>query len=639
MAERIKGITVEIGGDTTGLNKALKGTNAEIKNTQNELKAVERALKLDPKNTDLLRQRQELLTRAIGQTSEKVDALKKAKERADKEMAEGTEVNQEEYRKLVREIATTQSSLNDLEKKARESNSVLVNVGEAAGKVAEGADKVAKATKGASAVAGGALAGIAGAAYKAVTASDDLNTLAKQSGFTTAEIQKMQYAADRIDVPMESITGAASKMRKQLSGSGESFAALGVEIRDSNGELRNSSDIFYDTIDALSKIENETERDVAAMAIFGKGADELAGIIDDGGAALRELGDEAERSGLIMSQETLDGLNVVNDEIDRLKAKSAATLATSGAKAMQALLPIFDKVVEKIDQLLNWIGSLDEGDMKLLTTILAIVAAISPVASIISKIAGTISTIMPIINTVITTVGALPLAIIALVTAIALFGDEIQRVLQQVDDFLQNVFAVDWSEQFGFFGDVLNGFLANFQNIWASIKMIFDGIIDFIRGVFTLDWERAWTGVQEIFGGIFGGLIELAKAPFNAIIGLMNGVVEGVNKMIRGLNRLHFDIPDWVPGIGGESFGLSLPEISKIPFLANGGILTSGSAIVGEAGPELVTVSGGRAVVEPLNRGVTVTMNNTFNGYDSAAGAAAARDLAAQINRALGRAY
>lgn len=651
-SDRIKGITVEIGGDTQGLNKAIKATNSEIKSTQNELKQVDRLLKLDPTNIDLLRQRQDLLKKSVGETQTKLDALKKAKEQADKDMAAGTQVNQEEYRRLEREIVATEQSLTDLKKQAAESNAVLSQIGAVADGVADKANKVADATKGISAAAAGALAGIGGMAYKAMTLSDDLNTLAKQSGFSTEELQKMQYAADRIDVSMETITGAAAKLKKNMvSDSADTVAAfdqLGVSVRDSNGELRDSTDVFFETVEALSHIENETERDTMAMQLFGKSADQLAGIIDDGGAALNELGQEAEDLGLIIDQQTLDSLNSMNDQVDKLKAQSLATLATSGAKAAEVLMPIFEQVVEKIGALLEWIGTLDEDTIKMILTVLAVVAAISPIAGIIGKVAGAISALMPILSTIfsalgtlISTIGIIPIAIAAVIAAIAIFGDDIQRILGNVDQFLQGVFAKDWSESFGLMGTVLNGFMDTVKSIWDAIKLIFDGIIDFVRGVFTGDWERAWKGVQEIFGGIFDGLIALAKAPLNAIISLLNGAISGLNDLIDGLNDMSFDVPDWVPKLGGKSFSLNIPNIPKIPMLASGGIVTNGnSAVVGEAGAELLTVQGGKAIVQPLGRQMpTITMNNVFNGYDSATGAAAARDLAAQINRALGGVY
>ena len=193
-------------------------------------------------------------------------------------------------------------------------------------------------------------------------------------------------------------------------------------------------------------------------------------------------------------------------------------------------------------------------------------------------------------------------AIVALVALIATKGDEIQALLQKLDDWLQGIFAKDWTEIFGpVLGDILNGFFANVKNIWDSIKQVFDGVIDFIRGVFTGDWQRAWEGVKEIFGGVFSGLATLAKAPINGIIALLNGAINGINMMIDALNGLHFTIPSWVPLLGGKSFGLSLGRVANIPYLAKGGILSQGSAVVGEAGPELLTLTGGKAMVQPLS--------------------------------------
>mgnify|MGYP000638764396 CR=1 FL=1 len=99
----IKGITIEIGSDTKKFKSGLKDLNQSAKDLQRELTAVNKALKHDPKNTDLLRQKQELLTKSVSETKSKLDALKAAKEKADKDMASGTEINQEQYRRLVRE--------------------------------------------------------------------------------------------------------------------------------------------------------------------------------------------------------------------------------------------------------------------------------------------------------------------------------------------------------------------------------------------------------------------------------------------------------------------------------------------------------------------------------------------------------
>lgn len=165
-------------------------------------------------------------------------------------------------------------------------------------------------------------------------------------------------------------------------------------------------------------------------------------------------------------------------------------------------------------------------------------------------------------------------------------------VQQQFSDFsqwLDGVFAIDWSTQFGAVGDIMNGVAAIVKDVWTGIKEIFQGIIDFVNGVFTGDWDTAWKGVSEIFQGVFDGLRGIAMAPLNAIIAMINGVISAINGMISGLNSLHIDMPDWLPEIGGKSFSMHIPSIPKVPYLATGGIIDSPTlAMVGEAGKEAV---------------------------------------------------
>ncbi len=141
MSSRIKGITVEIGGDTTKLEKALKGVNTEIKNTQSELKDVNKLLKIDPGNTELLSQKQKLLTQAVDETKKKLDTLKTAAEQANSALASG-DITQEQYDALQREIAETEQNLKALEKAAKNSDTALQKMAANGEKLKSLGDKV-----------------------------------------------------------------------------------------------------------------------------------------------------------------------------------------------------------------------------------------------------------------------------------------------------------------------------------------------------------------------------------------------------------------------------------------------------------------------------------------------------------------
>ena len=124
MADRIKGITVEIGGDTTGLSKALSGVNKEIRSTQSQLKDVNKLLKLDPTNSELIAQKQKLLSQAVAETKDKLTQLKSVQDQMDEGLKSGS-VTQEQYDAWQREIIATEQELKNLEKEAKDTDSSI----------------------------------------------------------------------------------------------------------------------------------------------------------------------------------------------------------------------------------------------------------------------------------------------------------------------------------------------------------------------------------------------------------------------------------------------------------------------------------------------------------------------------------
>ena len=146
MAGRIQGITVEIGGDTTKLQTALKGVNSEIRNTQSQLKDVDKLLKLDPGNTELLAQKHRLLGDAVKETKEKLETLKTAAEQANIALANG-EITQSQYDGLQREIAETEAKLKTLEEQANKSATALQKIAATGDKLKSVGNSMAEATE------------------------------------------------------------------------------------------------------------------------------------------------------------------------------------------------------------------------------------------------------------------------------------------------------------------------------------------------------------------------------------------------------------------------------------------------------------------------------------------------------------
>ena len=505
---KIRGITIELGADTSGLSKALKGVNTEIKSTQKQLKDVERLLKLDPTNTELLQQKQRLLANQVDQTKTKLDALKEAQKQVGEEL-EKTGKGQEQYDALEREIAQTERELKEAEAAARNFNATTEKVSAAAGKLSQKFGTVAQKTKRLSQLAGGLLASMGALAIKTAQEADELATLSKQTGISTDELQKMKYAADLIDVDTDTIVGGMKKLKKQLESTNSPLEELGVKTKDAKGEFRDITDIFYDTVKALSEIPNETERDVKSMEIFGKSADELAGVIDDGGEALRRLGEEAENLGVIIPEEDIAKANELNDAIDQLKAEATGVFAQLGTEIAEMLLPHLPEIKEGLEAILQGFRDLDPDTLGLAAKVAGIVAILAPLATALSGISTAISAIVSwggklagFLGTVQGAFAAVTAAVVAFVALIAgniaLFAVYLEQMREAwftvTDNMYQKIveFGESVGESIGFLKNTIVAWFNGIAEIARSFMYIIEGIFQTLGALVTGQWSKMW---------------------------------------------------------------------------------------------------------------------------------------------------
>lgn len=169
-------------------------------------------------------------------------------------------------------------------------------------------------------------------------------------------------------------------------------------------------------------------------------------------------------------------------------------------------------------------------------------------------------------------------------------------------DFVKGVFATDWSESFGTLGEILNNFLDRVEEIWSKIKDVFNGIIDFVQNVFAGNWESAWEGIKNVFGDIFESLISLAKTPLNTVIDIVNSLMSKLNSGLSAIeNAFSFNYDFTNPFTGTRHYGhygLSLPRVPEIPYLAEGGFVKRNS-------PQLAMIGDNRRygeIVAPENK-------------------------------------
>ena len=364
MANKIIGITVDIEGKSSGLTKSLQEANSAINKTTSALKDVDKALKLDPTNVELLAQKEILLNKQIEQTNEKLEIMQQVAEDANEALANG-DISQEQYAQLQAEIAKTSVSLGDLEDAANDSGEELEETGdeaeeagvdmEAFGEAAEKAGEIAvaafEAVVAAAAAVGAAVVGAMTAAGTALVnatvdtahLADEIMTLSSTTGLSTDTIQELNYAAELLDVDTQTVTGSMTKLLRTMSSAAdgsesamEKFTDLGISIYDAEGNIRSTEDVFWDAIDVLGRFESETERDMAAMDLFGKSARELNPLIEAGSDSFRQLADEAASVGYVLDGETLDAFGALDDNMVRMTNTAQAMEQSFG----QVLLPL-----------------------------------------------------------------------------------------------------------------------------------------------------------------------------------------------------------------------------------------------------------------------------------------------------------
>ncbi|HFD3568819.1 TPA: phage tail tape measure protein [Enterococcus faecium] len=363
-----------------------------------------------------------------------------------------------------------------------------------------------------------------------------------------------------------------------------------------------NEEIFDALAKKISQVGDDTEKATLVSTIFGSlGEDNATKVIE----AMAGLSKETESVKGSYDDVTGAGKNLSDQMQETVTYQSAMNeLMLAGADVGEVFAPYIQMAADTVKSFAQWFQSLDTNTKNWIVTIGLIAAAVGPALVVLGTLAGSVSNLVKGVQgfkkvwgglsdlfgltggwvaIAVIAIGALIAGLVWAYNNVQWFHDGVNAFFKGVSDVAVEIFNFVG----GFISNVFGGIVANFNNFFNAGKRIFNGFIDFVTGVFTGNWSKAWQGVVDIFGGIFDGIVAVGKAPINAMIGLINGFIGGLNNI---------KIPKWVPGIGGKSF-----SISKLPYLAQGGHLINGQAIVGEAGPELLTAKNGKTTVTPLS--------------------------------------
>ena len=406
MSGNIKGIVIEFAGDTTKLDKALRQIKNSTKDIDSELKQVNKALKFNPTSVELWRQKQDLLKQKIKETENNLKELKSIQAQMD---AKGVDKNSEAYRRVQREIISAESKLKTFNAELRKIGQVnLRAMSEQFKDMGNKLTAAGHAMQGLSTAAAAVTAAIGALTVKSGRWADDLNTMSKVYSIGTGELQKYSAAAELVDVDVETIAKSHVVLEKKMlsaakgtGASAEAFEKLGVEVTDSNGELRSGDAAWQDVIKALGSMQNETERDAVAMQLMGKSAANLNPLIEDGGKTYEEVAKTLEKYDLdFVDQETLDQANAFNDSIDMIKTVGLVAFQQLGTQLAAYLAPAMEKVVDLVGQIANWFSNLSPRTQAIIAAVAAFVAVLSPLLIGLGKVSFAISSILSLAATV-----------------------------------------------------------------------------------------------------------------------------------------------------------------------------------------------------------------------------------------------
>ncbi len=339
----IKGITIEIGGETTKLDKALKEATGKSQLLSGELREVNKLLKLDPKNTELLAQKQKILAESVSETKGKLDILKTAEQQVQAQFKKG-EASEEQYRAIQREIVSTEQQLKSLEKQAKESNSTLAAVGDVAGNIGEKSEAAGKSLMPVTAGIG-ALGAAAVASYN--TLDDGYDTIIKKTGATEQQLDSLKKTMKNVfsDLPTDAETAgiAVGEVNTRFQVADERLETLSkqfIEFAEINNTDVNTSIDGVDTI--MEKFNVDSSKAEGVLGLFTKAGqntgitmDSMQNIMSANGATLKEMNLDIVSSVNLLAQMEARG---VDNNAAMAGLKKAQQNATAEGKTLKDTL-------------------------------------------------------------------------------------------------------------------------------------------------------------------------------------------------------------------------------------------------------------------------------------------------------------
>lgn len=552
--------------------KSLSEINQSFKVLGSEMKLVESQFDKNDDSIEALSSRNAVLNKEIEAQKDKINTLKSALENAATSFGETDrrtqnwqiQLNNAEaaLNKMEKEVKSNNEKLDEADKEFENAERSADDFGdevEDSGKQSADAsnkfDKLGSVCKGAAAALTGAIVAVSAAAVECGKAlinmslsgaeyADNVLTESQVTGIATDKLQEYMYAAELVDVSTETLTKSMAKNIKSMntasSGTGaaaEAYKKLGVQVTNADGSLRDSDTVYWELIDSLGKVQNETERDALAMQLLGKSAQELNPLIKQGSERMQELGEKAHEAGYVVSEEMLNAYGELDDQVQYLK------VGVEGAKNSlgTVFLPILTDLATTGNELLGEFskGMQDaNGDIGKMGEVIEQVLpkALDAINKYIPDIINLITTVLGVIGK--TIMDNLP-AIMEMISGIVM--QILDALIEMLPDIIEGVMTL--------FSSLLEGLLERLPDI---VEALIEGLSTLLESLAEM-LPTLIPMIVEAIMGIINAIIENIDVFIDALMQFVEGLVEGiVNALpifIEGIMNLVLKIVEKLPDI------------------------------------------------------------------------------------------
>lgn len=621
--KNIKGITIEIGGNTTKLEAALKNVNNLVYKSNSELKQLNQALKLDPKNTELLSQKQEVLKRNIESTTERLNTLKEAQ----KQMGDYnslTEEQKEQYRGLSVEIAKSEDALKSLTNEYKNFGSVGVQQLKAVGKeLKETGTKISSTGKDLSKTLTAPIAGVMalGVTYNAQMEKYQtaLTTLTGSSKEASRIMEQIKQDAAKTPFDVAGLTQANQLLLSTGLDAGEAretILALGNAIAATGGGDEELSRMAVN-LQQIKNLGYASSLDIkqfayAGVDVYGLLADYL-GITKEEASQLKVTWDDLNGALIQASKEGGKYFGAMDKQSETFNGKISNLKDSIGVLTGElavALMPILDKLISIVNSAIEKFNELDPQTQKIVSIVLLTIAALGPLLIIlgtlitsIGTIIGVVTAAIPVIAAIVAAINLPVIAIAAVIAAIVLlwtkcewFRDAVKKVV----DFLWNVIKAKV--------DLVISIFNTLVSFVKSLVSIFSNIVNSIINVF----NQLPTKARNIITNFKNTITSIISGTNWASLGsnIIRGICDGFGRIGSYISRKVNEVKEQVIAKFKKTFGIASP--SKLMRDTIGFNITAG---IGEGIEEGIpqTLRDVDLAMKQLNAGIEASVNPTIN--------------------------